>query len=145
MNDFIKLNGISILYALMMFIPLELMVNVYRINRLTDWGIGIINATILMIILIEAVAGTLLFLYLIKRWLSVRKINYWSVVLWIPYFFLFVYAFAALFPITYGGDRPNPATGLIILGGLMLYPFYILFLTSFGMVTNHDNALESGG
>lgn len=35
MRYFLKLNVVSILYALLVFIPIEIMSNVYRINRLT--------------------------------------------------------------------------------------------------------------
>jgi hypothetical protein len=43
MKYFFKLNIVSILYALVVFIPLELMFNVYRISRLTNWEIGLVN------------------------------------------------------------------------------------------------------
>ncbi|MCM3079771.1 hypothetical protein [Brevibacillus invocatus] len=43
MKFFLKLNLMSILYALFLFIPIELMMNVYRIDRLTGWGIGTVN------------------------------------------------------------------------------------------------------
>lgn len=35
MEYFLKLNVIGMLYALLIFIPAELMLNVYRISRLT--------------------------------------------------------------------------------------------------------------
>ncbi|WP_256238646.1 hypothetical protein [Bacillus sp. EB600] len=43
MKYFIKLNVVSILYALMIFVPIQLMGNVYRISRLTGWNIGTVN------------------------------------------------------------------------------------------------------
>ncbi|MGJ7922894.1 hypothetical protein [Neobacillus sp. LXY-4] len=43
MKYFIKLNVTSILYAVMVFVPLELMINVYRISRLTNWEISTVN------------------------------------------------------------------------------------------------------
>ena len=49
------------------------------------------------------------------------------------FFVLLIYIFASLFPITNGGDEPNPVTGLIAIGGLIVYPFYILILNFFGM------------
>lgn len=36
MKYFLKLNVVGILYALTVFVPLELMLNVYRISRLTN-------------------------------------------------------------------------------------------------------------
>jgi len=136
MKYFLKLNAISILYALMVFIPVQLMVNVYRISRLTSLEIGTINILSGVILLIEVIAGTITLYFLTKKWLNGRKANLWTIILWIPYFVLFIYVFASLFPITYGGDDPNPASGLLIIGGLILYPFYILFLNFFSMTSD---------
>lgn len=36
MEYFCKLNVVSIIYALMVFVPLELIFNIYRITRLTN-------------------------------------------------------------------------------------------------------------
>lgn len=55
----------------------------------------------------------------------------------------FIYVFASLFPITYGGDHPNPVTGLVAIGGLIIYPFYILILNFIGM-TSEDQAVKIG-
>lgn len=52
------------------------------------------------------------------------------------FFVLLIYIFASLFPITNGGDEPNPVTGLIAIGGLSVYPFYILILNFFGRPTD---------
>lgn len=128
---FFRVNAISILYALMVFLPVELMVNVYRINRLTNWRIDTVNLLTGVMILIEITAGSLLLISFTKKWLGRRKANYWTIILWIPYFVLFLYIFASLFPITYGGDDPNPVSGLIIIGGLLAYPLYIFLLNLF--------------
>ncbi|MGV2940508.1 hypothetical protein AB5I83_13000 [Mesobacillus sp. LC4] len=131
MMYFFRVNAISILYALMVFLPVELMVNVYRINRLTNWRIDTVNLLTGVMILIEITAGSLLLISFTKKWLGRRKANYWTIILWIPYFVLFLYIFASLFPITYGGDDPNPVSGLIIIGGLLAYPLYIFLLNLF--------------
>ncbi|WP_233500632.1 MULTISPECIES: hypothetical protein [Paenibacillus] len=63
--------------------------------------------------------------------------------LWLPYFLLFVFIFAVLFPMTNGGDDPNPATGLILLGMLVLYPFYIFLINWMSMFTkNPENVTD---
>ncbi|WP_366161424.1 hypothetical protein ABXS71_21175 [Bacillus infantis] len=134
MKYFLKLNVVSILYALMFLVPIELMLNVYRISRLTDWEIGTVNILIGITVIVEIIGGTILLYFLTKKWLDGRKAKFWTVILWVPYLVLFIYVFASLFPITYGGDDPNPVTGLLAIGGLIVYPFYILILNFVSMV-----------
>ncbi|SFM08253.1 hypothetical protein SAMN04487943_107192 [Gracilibacillus orientalis] len=136
MKYFLKLNVVSILYALLVLVPIELMLNVYRISRLTNWEIDTVNILASVILIVEIIGGTIFLFILTKKWLDGRKANFWTVILWIPYFFLFIYVFASLFPITYGGDVPNPITGLLAIGGLIVYPFYILILNFVGMASD---------
>lgn len=118
------------LYALIVFIPFELLLNVYRISRLTKWSLGAVNILTIAILLAAFIGGTLLVHFLTQKWLGQRKTNFITVILWLPYFVLFVLAFAFLFPITNGGDDPGPAVGLLALGGMIVYPFCILVLNS---------------
>ncbi|MGP4042486.1 hypothetical protein ACTWP4_21640 [Gracilibacillus sp. D59] len=136
MNYFLRLNVVSILYALIVFVPLEIMLNVYRISRLTNWEIGTVNIMTGLTLIVEIIGGTILLYFLTKKWLDGRKANFWTVILWAPYFVLFIYVFTSLLPITYGGDSPNPVTGLFAIGGLIVYPFYILILNFVGMTSN---------
>jgi len=138
MKYFLKLNIISILYTLMIFVPLELMLNVYRISRLTNWEIGTVNILIGAILIVEVIGGTILLIFLTKNCLGGRKARFWTSILWVPYFVFLIYIFASLFPITYGGDTPNPVIGLLVVGLLIVYPFYILILNSFS--TTSDNS-----
>ncbi|MGE8205519.1 hypothetical protein ACQKP0_13240 [Heyndrickxia sp. NPDC080065] len=133
MKYFLKLNVVSILYAFMIFVPLELMANVYRISRLTDWDLGTVNILIDVTNIIIFIFGTILLYFLTKKWMKGRKANFWTVIIWVPYFVLLVYIFASLFPITYRGDHPNPVTGLIAIGALIVYPIYILFINFLGL------------
>lgn len=133
MNYFLKLNVVSILYALLIFFPLELMLNVYRIIRLANWEIGTVKILIGVTLIMDIIGVTIIILYLTKKWLDRRKANFWTVILWIPYFVFLVYVFAVIFPITNGGDAPNPVTGLLAIGGLIVYPFYILILNFVGI------------
>jgi hypothetical protein len=137
MKYFLKLNVVSILYAFIVLIPIQLMGNVYRISRLTTWEIDTVNMLIAAIIIVDVIGGTILLLLLTRKWLGDRKANFWTVILWIPYFVLFTYLIASLFPITYGGDAPNPVTGLVALGGLIVYPVYILILNFLGVTTKN--------
>ncbi|MCM3611786.1 hypothetical protein M4S82_11020 [Planococcus sp. MERTA32b] len=136
MNYFLKLNAVSILYALMAAIPLEMMLNVYRITRLTGWKIGTVNILTAIILFAILIAGTLLLFRLTENWLGIRKPNYFTALLWFPYFILFVYTFTVAFPFTYGGDDPNPVTGLLMIFGIVSYPFYILFLNNLAMMAD---------
>lgn len=138
MKQFWKLNAVSMLYALMIAIPVELMVNVYRISRVANLEIGTVNSLTGIILLLEVTLGTLLFYRLIQKWLGRKNSNYWTVILWLPYFVLYLYGFATLFPISYGGDMPNPASGLVIIAGLFIYPFYILILTSAALPIDYE-------
>jgi bacteriorhodopsin len=61
--------------------------------------------------------------------MKARKSNYWTVVLWFPYFI--VYTIASLFLSTYGGDIPTPAAGLLAITALLFYPLYILIINSY--------------
>lgn len=142
MRYFLKLNVVSILYALMVFVPLELMLNVYRISRITDWEIDTVNIVTGVTLIVEIIGGTILLVFLTKKWLGERKANFWTVILWIPYFVLFIFIFASFFPVTYGGDAPNPVTGLLAIGGLLVFPFYILILNFFGM-TSDDKKIKT--
>jgi hypothetical protein len=137
MKYFLKLNVVSILYALMVFVPLELTLNVYRISRITNWEVSTVNILNGVTFIIEIIGGTILLHFLTKNWLDGRKANFWTAVLWMPYFVLLIYVFASLFPITYGGDDPNPVTGLLAIGGLLIYPFYILILNFVCMTRDH--------
>ncbi len=131
---------LSALYAFALFISIELQVNVYRIYRVTGWEGDAVNSVIAAIHLVGFIATPFLFYFLVRKWFEGRKAGYWSVILWLPYVILFVFIFATLFPITYGGDKASPATGLIIMGQLITYPFYLLVITWIGSA--EDFAVE---
>ncbi|MDQ0191885.1 hypothetical protein J2T20_000221 [Paenibacillus wynnii] len=82
------------------------MLNVYRIGRV------------------------IIFLNILNKWMEGRAARYWMIPLSILYLFMFIFIFKSLFPITYPGDEPNPVSGLIAIGLLILYPFYLFFIIS---------------
>lgn len=108
------------------------MINIYRISRLTGWDIGTVNTTVGVINIIGFIVCTILFIILIKNWLEGRKSNYWTILLWFPYFVLLIYIFASLFPINYGGDKPNPVTGLVAIGVMIVFPMYLALINIIG-------------
>jgi hypothetical protein len=121
------------MYALLITVPLELLLNVYRISRLTNWEIDAVMNVTGAAFVVECIGGTILLLYISKKWLDGRKASYWTAVLWFPYSVLMTFLFAYLFPITYGGDAANPVVGIIVIGGLFFYPFYILTVNFLSM------------
>lgn len=129
---FVKLNAVSAFYAFALFIIIELLVNVLRINRLTGWEIGTVNNLTTAVFFGEFIFGTILFIILTKKVFNGRYAAFWSIILWFPYLILFVFIFASLFPITYEGDRSNPVTGLVIMWMSLLYPVYLFFINLLG-------------
>lgn len=136
MKCFLKLNAVACVYALLILIPFELMANVYRISRLTNWDIEKVNLFTEVIWMLDIIGGTIFLFLLTREWFDGRNVKYWTTILWIPYLVLFIYIIASLFPIRYGDDVPNPATGFIIIGGLIVYPFYILVLNFVETLSN---------
>ena len=143
MKNFMKLNVISILYAIMVFIPIELMVNVYRISRLTKWEIETVKNLTGITLIVQIIGGTILIFFLTKKWLEGRNSKFWTAILWVPYWILFIIVFAILFPITYEGDQANPATGLLVIGGLIIYPLYTLTLNFIVDMTSNDETVKT--
>lgn len=130
---------VSILYALFIFVPIELMVNVYRISRLTGWDIKTVNKLSNITLIVGIILGTIIFYLLTTKWLGRRRLNYFTTILWVPYFIWFVYFFVSLFPITDGGDDPNPVTGLLAIGALCSYPIYILLINVISSIKDNQN------
>ena len=60
MKNSIKINFISSVYAISLFIAIELIINVYRISRVTGWSFDVVMVVIPVIILIGAAFSTLL-------------------------------------------------------------------------------------
>ncbi|MCM3785013.1 hypothetical protein M3231_18745 [Neobacillus mesonae] len=134
MKYILKLNIMSALYALLLFYLIESLVNFYRIARITGLEMETVDQAIGWGGLGISLLSSALFCYLNVKWLRLRKANFWTVLLWAPYFVLFIYLFAKLFPMANPADHPGPATGLIGLGMLLFYPVYIALLNFFSYV-----------
>ncbi len=126
----IKINFISILYALSLFTAIELIINVYRISRVTGWNLDIVMVIIPIVIVIGLIFSTLLIIRLIKKWMLNRKIGYGLAFIWCPYFILFYYIFTYLFPLA-SGETWFPIFNILIYGIIFLYPFYILIINRY--------------
>jgi hypothetical protein len=103
MRYFLKQNALSAIFALLPFIISELLVNVYRINRITGVEIEVINSDSAIISFAGFFASVVVFVILIKRFLPSKKANFLSSITWLLYYWIYVRAFAAQFPMN------NPA------------------------------------
>lgn len=136
MNYFLKLNGLSILYALAFFIHVELLLNVYRISRVTGLEISSVSNWGTIIFFLELIVGSFIFYKMNVHFLPKSKLNYLAILLWIPYSLLLLLGFATVFPITDAGDKPNPVTGLILFAEMVIYPLILWFII--GMANSRE-------
>ncbi len=134
MRYFIRLNIVSCIYAFVLFLQIEFMLNVYRISRLTGWERDFISNVGGFLTFAGIIAFPFLFALLIRKYLHNSFWSFFAVVLWFPYYYLMISGFASLFPMTDRGDIPGPGTGLIILLELMAYPVYLALVTFFSIV-----------
>ena len=137
MKFFIKLNIISVLYAIALFIAIELIINVSHISMLTGWEWDNVYIVIAAINVIGLLLSTILFIYLTKKWTIGRKYSYLSLFLWVPYFILFFSFFPVVFPINVGVTL-FPRFSLLIYGSVILYPVYILFINIYASPLSTD-------
>ncbi|PGY06829.1 hypothetical protein COE25_26210 [Bacillus sp. AFS031507] len=137
MKFFIKLNTISALYAIALFIAIELIINVSHISMLTGWEWDNVYIVIAAINVIGLLLSTILFIYLTKKWNIGRKYSYLSLLLWVPYFILFFSFFPVVFPINVGVTL-FPRFNLLIYGSVILYPVYILFINLYASPLSTD-------
>ena len=131
-NYFLRLNIVSIINALMIFISFELQLNFYRIARITNWETDAVNLFMMILHVLGFILWITVLLLVNGRWLQYRKSRYISSFLWFPYLIFFILLFASIFPITYRGDDPSPAIAFIIIGQLIIFPFFLAFIFFIG-------------
>jgi hypothetical protein len=137
MKFFIKLNTLSALYALALFIAIELIINVSHISMLTGWKWDHVYIVIAVINVIGLLLSTIIFFHLTQKWIAGRKHNYWSLILWLPYFILLFTFFTVVVPLS-SGETLFPRFSLLIFGSCLLFPVYILFITIFATPISID-------
>ncbi|WP_394532683.1 hypothetical protein C1N83_27330 (plasmid) [Priestia aryabhattai] len=125
MNYFLKLNFSSILYAVLIFINIELIFNIYRISRIIELDVAVARNIGIVIMLISVIVFSFIYYLLNRRYLADSKLNYYGTVLWIPYFVIMLILFNKLFPISNHGDQLNPIGRIVIYLGILLYPIYL--------------------
>ncbi|EKN70941.1 hypothetical protein BABA_03729 [Neobacillus bataviensis LMG 21833] len=138
MQFFIKLNTLSALNAIALFIAIELIVNVSHISNLTGWEWDNVYIVIAIINVIGLLLSTIFFIFLTKKWTIGSKYSYLSLLLWAPYFILFFSFFPVVFPINEGVTL-FPRFSLLIYGSVILYPIYILFINLYASPLRTDN------
>lgn len=133
---FIRLNALSAIFALLPFIISELLVNVYRINRITGIEINDINKVISIVNYVSLIMIFVIFVPLVLQFLPSKITNFFTSIIWFPYYCLYVYFFAVLFPPKNPADDPNPVSGLIIIVILLLFPFLIAGANGVALLLN---------
>jgi hypothetical protein len=128
MQNFLKINGMCALYAIQFFIIVELMVNVYRLSRITGIQVGTMNNVVLTSVMLIAILFSWFMFKLTVKWMKPRKSSYLPVILWLPYLHFYMFVFANLFPLDSPGEVPGPGTGFVLIAMLLTYPVYIYLI-----------------
>lgn len=136
MLPFLKLNGVSALYAISFLIQVQLMVNVYRIERIT--GLSNIAGYADILIIIVFLFFSILCYFLTKHLFGRKKLKYIIPVLWMPYFWMFNSIFVSLYPITDPGEKPLPAIGIVIMGHYIFSTFVIILINIFSSLRSRE-------
>ena len=137
-----KVNAISIVYAVALLIPLEGLLNVYRLNRTTGISSTVIWYGSFFVGIVLTIAALSLSSLLHTSYRKVQKV---SCILWLPYFFGMVYLMNRLFPMTNEGDAPGPIAGFILIGSLLVYPFFLLIMSSIVKSVSESKKLHIKG
>ena len=139
---FLKLNIMSLLYAVFYWIEVELVMNIYRWSRITGWSVATINTSVNIVNVVLFIGGAVGFLLLTRNYLRISKMNYFTALLWFPYWVVLIKLFSLLFPITATAERLSPVYGMMIMVLSMLYPVFIVLVTLFGNVMRTSKGLE---
>lgn len=67
MRYFIKLNGLSAFYAFMLFVVIELLVNIYRISRISGLELGKVDNLLLIFMLVLFIFSSIGFVWITKN------------------------------------------------------------------------------
>ncbi|MCP3032313.1 hypothetical protein LF817_13275 [Halobacillus sp. A1] len=132
MNIFLKINLFSILNAFVLFLAVELGLNVYEISDLFSLNQDVVMKLVTVLYIIGFIIFSFLLFKVVKKWMDKRKSSFWSIILWLPYFILFNFIFANLFPVNYPGHEPGAGAGFAMMFAVFIYPFYLLIINVLG-------------
>ncbi|WP_019414834.1 permease prefix domain 1-containing protein [Paenisporosarcina sp. TG20] len=133
----LKLNAVSFLYAIIIWFPIALMAHVYKVSRITGLNISTVNTSVNIIILVVLIVGTLFLFFITKRWLKRRKSNFWTIILWIPYWILLVTLSTIFSSPLINADDPGIGIGIIAFGAMIVFPVYILLINLVSYASNN--------
>lgn len=122
---FARLNIFSALYAFVLFVQIQLMGNIYRIERITNWSGNTVNIRVGILILIIFIVTSILFYLITRKYLFKVNLRFLITLLWIPYFAVYT---LFLSPAMVRGEEPPPVLGLIFIVFFLIYPFYIALI-----------------
>lgn len=135
----LKLNGVSALYGLHFSLQIELMLEPYRLARVTGIELGQMNTIIGWAMLVILIVVSFLMYCLTNLSLGSGGVKFWTSILWLPYAVVFMYVITSLFPIADRGETPPPVMGLLVILAALLYPLYILFLNFLTYMRNETD------
>lgn len=124
---------ISYIYGVIILLPIELILNIYRFSRIAKVSISTTIMISSVLIIISTLFGLLWTYKLTAIWVKTKRQAFLPVLLWFPYFLSLMYLIATLFPMTYEGDRPNPVSGLIMIASIIIYPIVVFGFQMLGM------------
>lgn len=140
MRNLLKLNAISALYGLLFFIEIELIANIYRISRVTGWDINRVDKMVCILNIAIFIFSTAALVFATYKYMNGINLRYFSTILWFPYLALYIYVLSSCFPITDPREQPGPGVGIIGMGSIIIYPFYIAFINMFGFTEGKSNS-----
>lgn len=126
MKTFFNINISSFLYAVALFVPLQIMLNINRIMRFTNMSSGMFWTLNIMIGWITLISIPFLIRQITFKSTLHKSFERIICLSWFVYYVLFTYITSRIIPIKNGEDMPSPVLGLILIMVLSTCPLYIV-------------------
>ena len=126
MKTFLNINISSFLYAVALFIPLQCMLNINRIMRLTDMSSSMFWTLNIMIGCITLISIPFLIRRITFKSTLHKSFERIICLSWFVYFVLFTYLISRIIPVTNEGDMPSPGLGFILITIVLTYPIFVM-------------------
>jgi len=125
-KTFFNINISSFLYAVALFVPLQIMLNINRIMRFTNMSSGMFWTLNIMIGWITLISIPFLIRQITFKSTLHKSFERIICLSWFVYYVLFTYITSRIIPIKNGEDMPSPVLGLILIMVLSTCPLYIV-------------------